>query len=114
MKRAIFALVALVGAVVWIAAAPQAAQKPAFETPEKAAQALIDAAAGNDAGAMLNLFGPAGKQIVESGDAAEDQHMRERFAARAKTQMRIEIEPAILTGRRWLWARTTGPFPFPW
>jgi len=83
----------LAGAAGWMFAAPQAAPQPStFATPQQAAQALIDAAAHNDTAAMLKLFGPAGKDIVESGDAAEDKRMRDDFVARAHVKMRIEPE----------------------
>jgi hypothetical protein len=42
---------------------------------------------------MLKLFGPAGKDILDSGDAAEDKHMREEFVTRAHVKMQIEPEP---------------------
>ena len=84
---------AIATAVGWLAAAPQAAQQPTFAQPEQAAQALIDAASRNDAAAMLKLFGPGGKDLVESGDPAEDKRMREDFVSRARTRMRIEPEP---------------------
>jgi hypothetical protein len=72
MNRVTLAVLVLAGAVGGIGAAPQAAQQPAFATPQEAAQALIAAAERNDTAAMLKLFGPAGKDIVLSGDAAED------------------------------------------
>jgi len=93
MKNAALTLLLLGGAIGWIGAAPAAAQQSTFAMPEEAAQALVDAAAQNDTAAMLKLFGPAGKDIVESGDAAEDKRMRESFVTRAHTKMQIEPEP---------------------
>jgi hypothetical protein len=65
-----------------------------FATPREAAQALVDAAEHNDTAEMLKLFGPAGKDIVESGDAAEDQRSRAEFARRAHEKLQIETGPA--------------------
>jgi len=93
MKRATLAVLLLAGAAVCIGAAPQGAQQPIFATPQDAAQALVDAAARNDSAAILKLFGPGAKDIVESGDAAEDKQMQDEFAKRARAQMRIEPEP---------------------
>ena len=45
-------------------AAPQAAQQT-FGTPQEATQAVIDAAEHNNTAAMLKLFGPSVKDIVE-------------------------------------------------
>jgi len=60
-----------------------------FSTPEAAAQALVDAAAQNDTAALLKLFGPGGKDIVLSGDAADDKAMRAEFAARAHAKLQV-------------------------
>lgn len=89
-KRIEFALIAMM-----FAALPAFAQTGprSFATPQEAAQALVDAAEHNDTAAMLKLFGPEGKDIVESGDPAEDQRARAEFARRAHEKMQIEIEP---------------------
>lgn len=110
MKKLTFAVFVLTAAVRWIAAAPQPTQPRSFATPQEAAQALIDAASRNDSAAMLNLFGAAGKEIVDSRDATGEQHMRENFVARAHTSMRIESEPATLIGRQSSPVRTIGRF----
>jgi hypothetical protein len=84
-----------------------------FPTPQAAAQALVDASAHNDTAAMLKLFGPAGKDIVQSGDANDDKAAREQFAAHARTRLRIVTDrdnpnrATIMVGNRdW-------PFPVP-
>ncbi|HKE29357.1 MAG TPA: DUF2950 domain-containing protein [Bryobacteraceae bacterium] len=74
-------------------AAPQQAQR-AFATPQEAAQALVDATAKNDTAAMLRLFGSSGRDIVESGDAAQDKARRADFARRAGEKLEIETEPS--------------------
>jgi hypothetical protein len=94
-------------------AAPQAAQEPTFGTAQEAAQALIDAAARNDDAAILKLFGPAGKDIVESGDAAEDKRMRDDFTARAQAKMRIEPEPGNPNRATLIVGDNDWPFPVP-
>ena len=43
---------------------------------EDAAQALIAAAQNNDEKLLLEILGPEGKQIVSSGDDAEDAENR--------------------------------------
>jgi Protein of unknown function (DUF2950) len=70
-------------------AVPQDSQKT-FSTPEAAAQALVDAAAQNDTAALLKLFGPGGKDIVQSGDAADDKAAHAEFAARARARLQVE------------------------
>jgi hypothetical protein len=41
---------------------------------------------------MLRIFGPAGKDIVQSGDAAADKESREKFAALAHQKMEVELD----------------------
>ncbi|SPE42393.1 conserved hypothetical protein [Candidatus Sulfopaludibacter sp. SbA3] len=52
----------------------------------------MDAAAANDPAAMLQLFGPAGKDIVQSGDAEADKEGRTHFAELAHQKMRVETD----------------------
>ncbi len=89
--RITMAAVALAAGIGLIPAAAQTGQKT-FATPQEAAQALIDAAAANDAAAMLQIFGPGGKDIVESGDAAADKDGRAHFAELARQKMQVEVD----------------------
>lgn len=77
------------------AAATRAQQKgqKTFATPEEASQALFAAAKGNDEKALLEVFGPDGKEIVNSGDPAADQRSREHFAQRYEEMHRLVWEP---------------------
>jgi hypothetical protein len=52
-----------------------------FETPEQAAQALVQAAKSPQPGALLEVLGPNAKEIVDSGDAVADRAEREKFSA---------------------------------
>jgi hypothetical protein len=92
MKTPILVACALILAATGLDAAPQAVQRT-FATPQEAAQALIDAAGQNDTAALLQLFGPDGRDIVESGDPAEDKNARAEFARRAHEKLQIEPEP---------------------
>jgi hypothetical protein len=74
-------------------AAPAAGVKT-FDTPQAAADALVQAAASGDESAVLALFGPSGKEIVTSGDAVEDKNRMAKFAELAKQKMEIKKEGA--------------------
>jgi hypothetical protein len=67
-----------------------AAGERTFSSPQEAAQALIDAADKNDTEALLKVFGPEGRTIVVSGDAAEDKDGRAEFARLAHQSMHID------------------------
>jgi len=51
-----------------------------FETPEAAAQALIEAAKANDENALIDIFGAKYRSVVVTVDHVEDQEDRHRFA----------------------------------
>ena len=89
--RTWMAAVVLAAGIALIPSAAQPGQKT-FATPQEAAQALVDAARGNDTAAMLRIFGPAGKDIAQSGDAAADKESREQFAALARQKMEAEVD----------------------
>ena len=72
------------------------AQQPGqrtFSSPEDASHALVAAAQDNDEKAMLDILGPDGKQIVSSGDEAEDAQNRANFVQRYQEMHRLVKEP---------------------
>jgi len=50
-----------------------------FQSPEEAVKALFDAVKADDTKGLLAIFGPAGKEIISSGDEVADKTSRERF-----------------------------------
>jgi len=72
--------------------AQQAGQKT-FASAEEAANSFIAAAKNNDEKAMLEILGPEGKQIVSSGDDAEDAASRANFVERYQQMHRLVKEP---------------------
>ena len=72
--------------------AQQRGQKT-FSSPEDASNALVTAAQSNDEKALLDIFGPDGKQIVSSGDDAEDAESRANFVRRYQQMHRLVKEP---------------------
>lgn len=60
-------------------AVSSAATQRRFESPEEAAQALVDALRSGDPKAMVAVLGEGGKAVVSSGDPVADRHARERF-----------------------------------
>jgi hypothetical protein len=100
----------LVFGAVLMQAAPKNGQRT-FATPQEAVQATIDAAGHNDTAALLQLFGPEGKDIVESGDPAEDKDHRAEFVRSARENLQIEADP--LTPDRVTFTVGTQEWPFP-
>jgi hypothetical protein len=72
--------------------AQQPGQKT-FSSPEDASNALVTAAQSNDGKALLDIFGPDGKQLVSSGDDTEDAESRANFVRRYQQMHRLAKEP---------------------
>ena len=72
--------------------AQQQGQKT-FSSPEDASKALVTAAQSSDEKAMLDILGSDGKQIVSSGDEAEDAHNRANFVKKYQEMHRLVKEP---------------------
>jgi hypothetical protein len=65
-----------------------------FDTPQQAAEAAVSAAEKDDVAAMLEIFGPDGKDLVSSGDAVRDKNDRARFAQKAREKMQVSTDPS--------------------
>jgi len=87
-----FVAVGLTVAAALLQAAPRESQRT-FATPQQAIQAIVDAAEHNDAAALLQLFGPDGKDILESGDPAQDKDLRAELARSAHERLQIDQDP---------------------
>jgi hypothetical protein len=54
-------------------------RQKSFKSPEEAVRALVGAVKGNDTKELLTIFGPAGKELISSGDKVADEKGREHF-----------------------------------
>ncbi len=122
----------IVGAVVWtclcastvsIARPTEANKTPAataataaarrFNTPQQAADALIDAAEKFDVAELAYIFGPDGEDVVFSGEFAQDRQHAANFVAEAHEKKSVSVDPK--TGNRafLLVGNEDWPFPVP-
>jgi hypothetical protein len=90
--------------------AQQQGQKT-FSSPAQACRALYTATKADDEKALLELLGPEGKEVVTSGDPAEDAKHRQNFVARYQEMSRLVKEPdgtvtIYIGARNW-------PYPIP-
>jgi hypothetical protein len=74
------------------AMAQQPGQKT-FSSAGDASNALVTAAQNNDEKAMLDILGRDGKQVVSSGDDAEDAQSRANFVQKYQQMHRLVKEP---------------------
>jgi hypothetical protein len=111
MRRANLSYLTVVTALATALHAAPKDNQQTFATPQEAAQALIDATEHNDTAAMLKVFGPDGKDIIESGDPADDTKHRAEFARLAHQKMRIDQDNPLKTTL--VIGEQEWPFPVP-
>ncbi len=94
--------------------APTFAQQPGqrtFASAEEAASALFAAMQAQDEQVPLSILGPAGKDVISSGDPVEDSDTRASFIIKYQEMHRFVTEPnktvtLIVGAENW-------PFPIP-
>jgi hypothetical protein len=74
-------------------AAPAAATQKTFDSAKAAAEALVAAASNDDIAAMKEILGPDGKSLIETSDAVQTKNQLESFAAQAKKNTAVVIDP---------------------
>jgi Protein of unknown function (DUF2950) len=84
--------VLVTGCFLTSSSAQQPGQK-IFSSPEDASNALVAATRSNDEKAILDILGPDGKEIVSSGDDAEDAQSRANFVEKYGEMHRLVKEP---------------------
>ena len=90
--------------------AQQAGQRT-FASPEDAGSALFAAMQAPDDQGPLRILGPAGKDVLSSGDSAEDADARTGFVVKYQEMHRFATEPngtvaLVIGAENW-------PFPIP-
>ena len=104
-------------AAVWVClAATVLAASPAtrsFDTPQKAADALIVAARDFDRPALEQLFGPKFGEVVLSGEEAQDRQRAAEFIEKADEKTNVSVDPKTRTRAFLLVGDDDWPFPIP-
>ena len=62
-------------------AAAASTTQTTFSSPDEAGKALVQAAKSGDQNAILAIFGPDSKEVIYSGDAAQDKQHADRFVS---------------------------------
>jgi hypothetical protein len=84
-----------------------------FNTPQLAADEVVDAAAKFDVDALEQIFGSAGKKIVLTGEVAQDRQRAADFAAKAREKESISVDPKDRGRAFLLVGNENWPFPAP-
>jgi hypothetical protein len=82
-----------------------------FETPQQAADALVEAAERFDVAVLTQIFGPDGNDIVFSGEFAQDKQHAANFVAEAHKKKSVSVDPK--TGNRAFLLVGNDDWPFP-
>ncbi|MBB6143799.1 hypothetical protein HNQ77_001748 [Silvibacterium bohemicum] len=76
---------------------PAEAGQQTFASAAEASQALVTALQKDDQQTLLKVLGPNAKDIVSSGDEAEDKGRREQFVQKYQQMHRLVTEPDGMT-----------------
>ena len=84
-----------------------------FDTPQQAADALVDAAQRFDLAALAQIFGPEGNDVVFSGEFPQDRQNIANFAAQAREKKSVSVDPKDGKRAFVLVGDEDWPFPIP-
>jgi hypothetical protein len=76
-----------------LSAQPPGPPQRGFDTPQQAVDALLQASEANDIAGLEALYGPQGKDLIESGDPVQDKNHFAAFAALAKEKKSVVVDP---------------------
>jgi hypothetical protein len=84
-----------------------------FDSPQRAADALVAAAETFDTQTLAQLFGPAFKEIVLTGEAGQDRERATEFATKAREKMSVSVDSRSGARAFVLVGDDDWPFPIP-
>ena len=85
-----------------------------FDTPQQAADALVNAAEKFDVAALTEIFGPDGDDVVFSGEFAQDRKRAADFAAEAREKTKVSVDQKSGNRAFVLVGNETGLSPYRW
>ena len=84
-----------------------------FNSPQQAANVLVDAAEKFDVVALAQIFGPDGEDVVFSGEFARDRKHATDFAAEAREKKSVSVDSKSHNRAFILVGNEDWPFPVP-
>ena len=92
---------------------PHAAGPQTFDSAEKAADALVDAAEKFDVTSLIRIVGPQGEDLILTGEYAQDRERAQEFAAQARKKKHVALDPKTDTRAYLLVGEEDWPFALP-
>lgn len=99
--------------LVSLRGAPAKAEQTRFDTPQQAADALVQVAANLDVAAAKEILGPDSADLISSEDPVTDKNEAQAFAAKAKEKLSIEIDKSDPSRATISVGNDASPFPIP-
>jgi len=96
-----------------VTTAAPSASATTFDTPQLAADALVEAADKFDVAALSQIFGSGGEGVVFSGEFAQDRKHAADFAAEAREKKSVSVDPKGGNRAFLLVGSEDWPFPVP-
>jgi len=84
-----------------------------FDTPQQAADVLVDAADQFDVAALTQIFGVDGVDVIFSGEFAQDRQHAADFVSEARQKKTVSVDPKTGTRAFLLVGNEDWPFPVP-
>jgi hypothetical protein len=84
-----------------------------FESAQKAADAMVDAAEKFDVTSLIRIVGPQGEDLVLTGEYAQDRERSQEFAAQARKKKQVTLDPKTDTRAYLLVGEQDWPFAIP-
>ena len=92
---------------------PSTAGPQTFDSAEKAADALVDAAEKFNVTSLIRIVGPQGEDLVLTGEYAQDRERAQEFAAQARKRKQVSVDPKTDTRAYLLVGEQDWPFALP-
>jgi len=107
----LLAVLALLHAASYTSYSSSTEPPQTFATPKEAVKAVIAACKQNDQAELLNIFGPDGKDIIESGDPSDDTDRRAAFVK--LTSQKYKLIPNPTNSETMILSIGKEDYPFP-
>lgn len=99
--------------LVGLRGAPAKSEQQQFDTPQQAADALVQVAANLDLVAAKEILGPDSADLFSSEDPVTDKNEAQAFAAKAKEKVSIEMDKGDSNRASISVGNDALPFPIP-